>query len=74
MTVMNEIHRVALFITNDSKHPSHRKVKIKADGIPGAIWVDSGEDYEDLATKWIAMIMDWPEHLVYAYNVNGASA
>lgn len=72
-TMTDEIHQIALFIHRDPKHPSGRKIKIKADGIPGAMWCSEGEDYEDLATKWIAAVMGWPEHLIYAYNVNGAS-
>lgn len=73
MTMATEIHRVGLFISRDQKHPSGRKIKIKADGIPGAMWCKDDEDYEDLATKWVAAMMGWPEHLVYAYNVNGCS-
>lgn len=71
--MINEVHRVELFITTDIHHPSHRKIRIKARGIAGAIWVDRGEDYEAIAAKWIATVMGWPEHLVSAYNVNGSS-
>jgi hypothetical protein len=69
----DEVHRVELFITNDPGHKSQRKIKIKMRGITGAIWVQRGEDYEELATKWISAVTGWPEHLIDAYNVNGCT-
>jgi hypothetical protein len=72
-TAVDGVHRVGLHITRDHRR-SGRNIKIKPLGIPvGPLWVYDGEDYEALATKWIAACMEWPEHLVDAYNVNGAS-
>ena len=71
MTNATDIHNVGLFITRDPKHPSDRKLKVHAPGI-GIIWCHDGDDCEALATAWIAKLKGWPEHLVNAYNVNGA--
>ena len=72
MASQTDIHNVGLYITRDPKHPSDRKLKVHAPGI-GIIWCREDEDAEAIATRWIATLKGWPEHLVNAYNVNGSN-
>lgn len=63
------IRSILVYPTLDKEHPSKKKVAVKITGIPGRFWCTRNDDIAAFATKYAALIMDWPEHLINAIVV-----